>query len=175
VSQLFCDWADASLQCWRQGKGVHQDAHQERARLLHQDRQQRRLKWGRFYLASKVASVGTDNKLGNKVTGAALRPHQGAAAAGDGPAAGTKTLGRQHFGPQGRRKCVCSLREMLGRLRKTPKRQDQGSGSSNNGVEIEEEANFETSWKANKGAGRSATQPQWPHLTNRTERKGTSV
>jgi hypothetical protein len=56
--------------------------------------QQRHLERGRFSLVSKVASVGTDNKLNKEVTRAALRPHQVAAAAGDGPAAGTETLGQ---------------------------------------------------------------------------------
>jgi hypothetical protein len=116
-----------------------------------------------------------DNKLDNKAAGAALRPHQGAATAGDGPAASTKISGCQHFGLRGRQKCVCSLHEMLGWLCKTPKWQDQGSSPSNNGIKTKEEANFEVSRKADKGVGRSATQPQWPRLTNRTERSGTSV
>ncbi len=79
------------------------------------------------------------------------------------------------FGPRGHKKCVCSLRETLGRLRKTPKRRDQGSGPSKDGVETKEEANFKASQKADKGAGRSATQPQWPRPMNRTERSRTSV
>jgi hypothetical protein len=49
----------------------------------------------------EVASIGTDDKLDGKAAGAALRTHPGAAAAGDGPAAGMKMLGRRHIGPQG--------------------------------------------------------------------------
>ncbi len=40
----------------------------------------------------EVVSIGTDDELDGKVAGAALRTHQGAAAAWDGPAAGTKML-----------------------------------------------------------------------------------
>ncbi len=55
----------------------------------------------KFSLASKVASIGTDDKLDSEATGAALRTPRGPAAAWDGPAAGMKTLSRQHIGPQG--------------------------------------------------------------------------